>query len=186
MGLQALTSAFVTDPTAEAVAAFTRFQRTSSSAEVAARLLEVYYDTDIRALLPAIQAPTVVVHREGDLATRFALGREVATLVPGATLIPLPGSDHLFYRGDWEGVVEATLGFLGGGRAGPKLTVRELEVARLVAEGLTNRAIAVRLSIAPRTAEAHMDNIRRKLNVHSRAQIASWATEERLRSGASP
>jgi pimeloyl-ACP methyl ester carboxylesterase len=50
-GLKALTGAFVTDPTAEEVAAFTRLQRASASAAVAARLLEVYYDTDIRALL---------------------------------------------------------------------------------------------------------------------------------------
>jgi DNA-binding CsgD family transcriptional regulator len=58
---------------------------------------------------------------------------------------------------------------------------RELEVAGLVAEGLTNQAIASRLSIAPRTAGAHVENIRRKLQVRSRAQIAAWVTERRLR-----
>jgi DNA-binding NarL/FixJ family response regulator len=66
--------------------------------------------------------------------------------------------------------------------AGPRLTDRELEVAELVAEGLTNSSIARRLSVAPRTAEAHVENIRRKLQVHSRAQIAAWVTEYRLRS----
>ncbi len=53
-------------------------------------------------------------------------------------------------------------------------------MAELVAEGLTNQAIASRLSVAPRTAEAHMENIRRKLQVRSRAQIAAWVTEQRL------
>ena len=67
------------------------------------------------------------------------------------------------------------------GEPGPRLTGRELEVAELVAEGLTNQAIAGRLSVAPRTAEAHVENIRRKLQVHSRAQIAAWVTEQRLR-----
>jgi len=186
LGSRMLTDIFLPEPSAEDVETFPTFQRACASADVAAWLLEEYYSTDVRALLPTIQAPTAVLHREGDLATKFALGREVAALIPGATLIPLPGADHLFYRGDWEGVAEATIGFLGGSRAAPKLTVRELEVAGLVAEGLTNHAIAVRLSIAPRTAEAHVDNIRRKLDVHSRAQIAAWATEERLRSGASP
>ena len=66
-------------------------------------------------------------------------------------------------------------------RPGPRLTGRELEVAELVAQGLTNQAIARRLSVAPRTAEAHVENIRRKLQVHSRAQIAAWVTEQRLR-----
>jgi hypothetical protein len=50
-----------------------------------AGLLEVYYDTDIRALLPAIRARTAVLHREADRGTRFELGREVAALIPGAT-----------------------------------------------------------------------------------------------------
>ncbi len=182
LGLKALTGAFVTDPTAEDLAAFTRFQRASATAAVAARLLEVYYDTDVRALLPAIQARTAVLHREADDGTRFELGREVAALIPGATLIPLPGTSHLFYHGDWQAVLEATLSFLcEPASTGPRLTDRELEVAELVAEGLTNSAIARRLSVAPRTAEAHVENIRRKLQVRSRAQIAAWVTEYRLR-----
>lgn len=182
LGLKALTGAFVTDPTAEDVAAFSGFQRASASAAVAARLLEVYYGTDVRAVLPAIRARTAVLHREADKGTRFELGREVAALIPGATLFPLPGSSHLFYHGDWPAVMEVILGFLcQPASPGPRLTERELEVARLVAEGLTNQSIARRLSVAPRTAEAHVENIRRKLQVRSRAQIAAWVTEHRLR-----
>jgi len=183
LGLKAIAGAFVTDPTPEDLAGFTKFQRASASAAVAAELLDVYYDTDIRALLPAVRAPTVVLHREADRGTRFELGREVATLIPGATLIPLPGSSHLYYHGDWLAVAEALLDFLterAGG--GPRLTPRELQVAELVAEGLTNQAIASRLSVAPRTAEAHVENIRRKLEVNSRAQIATWVTRYRLHS----
>jgi pimeloyl-ACP methyl ester carboxylesterase/DNA-binding CsgD family transcriptional regulator len=182
LGLKALAGAFITDPTAEELEAFTRWQRAGASAAVAARLLEVYYGTDIRALLPAVRARTAVLHREGDQGTRFELGREVAALIPGATLIPLPGSSHLFYHGDWQAVLDAVLGFLGEDTdPEPRLTGRELEVAGLVADGLTSQAIARRLSVAPRTAEAHVENIRRKLQVHSRAQIAAWVTEHRLR-----
>jgi pimeloyl-ACP methyl ester carboxylesterase/DNA-binding CsgD family transcriptional regulator len=181
LGLKALAGAFVTDPTAEEMEAFTRFERVSASAAVAARMLEVYYDTDIRALLARVRAPTVVLHREADKGTRFKLGREVAALIPGATLVPLPGSSHLFYHGDWVAVLDAMLGFLCEPvNRGPRLTGRELEVAELVAAGLTNHAIARRLSVAPRTAEAHVENIRRKLQVRSRAQIAAWVTEHRL------
>jgi pimeloyl-ACP methyl ester carboxylesterase/DNA-binding CsgD family transcriptional regulator len=182
LGLKALAGAFVTEPTAEDLAGFTKFQRASASAAVAARLLEVYYETDVRTLLPVIRAPTAVLHRAADNGTRFALGREVAALIPAATLIPLPGSSHLYYHGDWQAVLEAVLGFLREpANTGPRLTDRELEVAELVAEGLTNSSIARRLSVAPRTAEAHVENIRRKLEVHSRAQIAAWVTEYRLR-----
>jgi pimeloyl-ACP methyl ester carboxylesterase len=181
LGLKVLSGLFVPDPTAEEVEMFTRLQRASASAEVAAQLLEEYYKTDIRALLPAIGAPTAVLHREADKGTRFELGRQVAALIPGATLIPLPGSSHLFYHGEWTAVLDAMLDFLREPDPGPRLTARELEVAELVAEGLTNQAIARRLSVAPRTAEAHVENIRRKLEVRSRAQIAAWVTEHRLR-----
>jgi DNA-binding CsgD family transcriptional regulator len=186
LGLKALAGAFVADPTAEDMAAFTQFQRASASAAVAADLLQVYYETDIRALLPAIRVPTEVLHREADAGTRFELGREAAAMIPGATLIPLPGASHVFYHGDWLAVLDAILGFLcEPASPGPQLTGRELQVAELVAEGLTNQSIARRLSVAPRTAEAHVENIRRKLQVHSRAQIAAWVTEHRLRRPAS-
>jgi pimeloyl-ACP methyl ester carboxylesterase/DNA-binding CsgD family transcriptional regulator len=183
LGLKVMTGILIPDPSAEDIDALARAQRESASAAVASRLLEVYYATDIRGMLPAIRARTGVLHREGDRATSFKLGQEVAGLIPGAALFPLPGSSHLFYHGDWAGVLDTMLGFLSEPDASEvvPLTERELEVAGLVAEGLTNHSIAVRLSIAPRTAEAHVENIRRKLAVHSRAQIAAWVTEHRLR-----
>jgi len=55
------------------------------------------------------------------------------------------------------------------------LTAREFEVARLVAEGLTNAEIAERLTIAPKTASAHIEHILAKLGVTRRAEIAAWA-----------
>ena len=128
-----------------------------------------------------------MLHREADRGTRFDLGREIAALIPGATLIPLPGSSHLYYHGDSPAVLEAVTDFLDEpADAGPPLTGRELEVAGLVAAGLTNQAIARRLAIAPRTAEAHVENIRRKLQVRSRAQIAAWVTERRCACDLSP
>ncbi|MFI5893565.1 helix-turn-helix transcriptional regulator [Actinoplanes sp. NPDC051513] len=54
------------------------------------------------------------------------------------------------------------------------LSARELEVARLVAAGMTNREIAAELTIAPKTAAAHVEHIRAKLGVSRRAQIATW------------
>jgi non-specific serine/threonine protein kinase len=55
-----------------------------------------------------------------------------------------------------------------------RITAREREVAALVAQGLTNRAIADVLVISERTAEGHVEQIRNKLGFHSRAQIAAW------------
>jgi DNA-binding CsgD family transcriptional regulator len=58
-----------------------------------------------------------------------------------------------------------------------QLTRREMEVAALVARGLTNRQIAERLVIAPGTAALHVEHLRQKLGARSRAQVAAWAVE---------
>jgi pimeloyl-ACP methyl ester carboxylesterase/DNA-binding CsgD family transcriptional regulator len=182
LGSKVMTGIFVPDPSADEAAAFGHLQRISATAEVASQYLATYYQTDIRSLLPAITARTAVLHREGDTATRFELGRKVAALIPQAELHPLPGTGHLYYHGEWQSVLDAILSFLDGAASSdPRLTAREMQVARLVATGLTNQAIASTLSVAPRTAEAHVENIRRKLDVRSRAQIAAWVTEHAAR-----
>src|ERR1700749_4136060 len=58
LGLKAIAGAFVTAPTAEDLAGFAKFQRASASAGVAARLLDVYYNTHVGDLVPAVQALT--------------------------------------------------------------------------------------------------------------------------------
>jgi hypothetical protein len=126
-----------------------------------------------------------VLHREADKGTRFELGREVAALIPGATLIPLPGSSHLFYHGDWGTVLGAVLGFLSEPVSpGPPLTGRQLEVAGLVAKGLTKYSIARRLSVAPRDSRGARGEHPSQAASALPGQIAAWVTEHRLRPGA--
>ena len=57
------------------------------------------------------------------------------------------------------------------------LSPREREVAGLIAEGLSNRAIADRLGLSERTIEAHVEHILSKLGFRSRARVATWVTE---------
>jgi predicted ATPase/DNA-binding CsgD family transcriptional regulator len=59
------------------------------------------------------------------------------------------------------------------------LTARERETAELIAEGLSNRQIATRLSISVRTVETHAQHILTKLGFRSRSQIASWVVRQR-------
>jgi DNA-binding CsgD family transcriptional regulator len=61
---------------------------------------------------------------------------------------------------------------------GTGLTRRQLEIARLVADDLTNRQIAARLFLSERTVETHVTNILNKLGLSSRVQLARWAAEE--------
>ncbi len=62
--------------------------------------------------------------------------------------------------------------------APPKLSRREREVARLVAEGLTSREIGAKLFISERTAEGHVEQIRNKLGFRTRAQVAAWVAAQ--------
>jgi DNA-binding CsgD family transcriptional regulator len=68
------------------------------------------------------------------------------------------------------------------GAAGPggALTRKELEIAQLVSEGLTNREIADRLVISERTVDNHVQHILTKLDFHRRSQIAAWWAEHRM------
>lgn len=56
----------------------------------------------------------------------------------------------------------------------PPLSRRENDIAALVAEGLTNREIAQRLFISERTVDSHLEHVREKLAMNSRAQVAGW------------
>jgi non-specific serine/threonine protein kinase len=60
------------------------------------------------------------------------------------------------------------------------LTRRELEIAALIASGLSNRQIGERLVIGERTVDTHVTNIRTKLELHRRVQITAWAIAHHL------
>jgi predicted ATPase/DNA-binding CsgD family transcriptional regulator len=70
-------------------------------------------------------------------------------------------------------------GSLPGLNASPVLTTRELEIARLIARGLSNRGIAAELTISPATAARHVANIFGKLGFTSRTQVAAWIAEQK-------
>jgi DNA-binding NarL/FixJ family response regulator len=58
------------------------------------------------------------------------------------------------------------------------LTVRESEILRLIASGMSNRVIADRLFLSPRTVERHIANIYLKINAHNRAEAIVYALRE--------
>ena len=64
---------------------------------------------------------------------------------------------------------------------GNRLSPRELDVARVLVAGRTNRQIAEQLVISEWTADTHVRHILTKLSFRSRAQVAVWATEQGLR-----
>ena len=73
---------------------------------------------DVRSLLPAVRAPTLVIYREDDSLIPAAASRKVADGIPGARAVGLPGSDHLFVV-DHERIVDEAEEFLTGRPAVP-------------------------------------------------------------------
>jgi len=190
LGSRLLADMFAPSWSSEDRAAFTAIQRACADAQVAARLLELIYETDVRDDLPRVRAPALVVHREHDRAMRLRGAREVAALLPRAELVTLPGDAHLPWHGDGDAVLRAVAAFLGI-KAPPQasepdadvlgeLSAREREVLALVAQGLSDSQIAERLVISPHTVHRHVANILAKLGLPTRAAAAARAARTGL------
>lgn len=119
IGSHALASIFVPEADPVFLAKLARFQREAADKEMAAALLESGYGYDVREAMAAVRAPTLVIHRRGDRATKSHFGVDLAAGVPGARLVMLEGDIHFPWLGEWETVAELVEDFVLD-RAGPK------------------------------------------------------------------
>ncbi len=103
-----------------------RLLRSGSSPGGMARLMNLYREIDTREVLPAITAPTLVLHRSKDRLAPVTWGRYLGDNIPGARYVELPGRDHLMAAGDQDGLLDEVEEFLTGER-------REREPDRVLA-----------------------------------------------------
>jgi class 3 adenylate cyclase len=96
-----------------------RFERQAASPMRVQQLFQMFLDTDVRASLPLIQAPTLVLHRRGDRAVNYRAAQWLADQIEGARYVELSGQDHLPWVGDSNAPLEAIEEFLTGVRPGP-------------------------------------------------------------------
>ena len=113
MGSSALASIFVPSGEPTMAAFFTELQKRAASGEMAARIIEEGEGLDITHLLSEVKSPTLVVHRRDDRVVPVELGRELASLIPGARLATLEGDIHPPYWGDTRKILEVIAEFLG-------------------------------------------------------------------------
>jgi class 3 adenylate cyclase/pimeloyl-ACP methyl ester carboxylesterase len=113
VGSKALADIFLPGGDVPALKWFARLQREAATAEMAAKLLDLTYSLDVTDLLPRLRVPTLVIHRKGDKAIPFHLGREMASMIPNSRFVPLEGSIHLPFFGDADAVLRITGEFLG-------------------------------------------------------------------------
>jgi pimeloyl-ACP methyl ester carboxylesterase len=95
---------------------FATLCRMSASPGAALTLLRMNFEIDVRAILPAIRVPTLILHRVGDLRVNVGNSRYLAEHIPGAKYVELPGSDHYMWVGDDDPVTDEIEEFLTGAR----------------------------------------------------------------------
>jgi class 3 adenylate cyclase len=103
---------------AEGQQAWARFLRLAASPATAADVLRTLFQIDVRAALPSIQAPTLVLHRRDNALVSLESGRYLADHIAGARFVELPGADYGLGLGDVDEVIDEVEEFLTGARAG--------------------------------------------------------------------
>jgi len=169
------------------VAWWSELQRMSTGPETAVKLWHAFHALDIREQMEKIQTPTLVAHVRGDRMVPFDMGRALAARIPSAQFLSLEGKSHILQLDDpgWSSFVSEFRRFLIGqglDQTEPPpefqtLTDRERAVLDLVAQGLSNDAIARHLSIASKTTRNHISNIGSKLDIPTRSQLIVKARE---------
>ena len=95
---------------------FARLERGAASPATAAKMVMMNTQVDVRAVLPSIQAPTLVLHRAEDRFVDKRHSLYTAEHIPGARLVELPGSEVITFGADDDRLLEEVEEFLTGAR----------------------------------------------------------------------
>ena len=110
VGIEERAPSMVHDPSFRAW--WASYLRMGASPGAAVALTKMNAEIDVRDVLPSIRVPTLVLHREGDQCLKVEEGRYLASRIPGAKYVELPGNDHLPFLGDQDAIVREIEAFL--------------------------------------------------------------------------
>jgi pimeloyl-ACP methyl ester carboxylesterase len=92
---QMFTSQFLPDGTREQWEAFNDLQRRTTSPANAVRFLETFSRIDVTGIAPLVRCPTLMLHSRDDHRQPLSQAKELAALIPGCRLVPLPSRNHI-------------------------------------------------------------------------------------------
>ncbi len=96
-----------------------RFERLGATPAAAMQLARMNSEIDVRAVLPSVRVPTLVIHRKNDSRVPLAAGRYLAAHIAGARYVEVEGSDHPLWVGETDSIVDEIEAFLTGVRPVP-------------------------------------------------------------------
>jgi two-component system, NarL family, response regulator NreC len=142
----------------------------------------------IKERLPRTQVLILTVHEDGALLREAIRAGASGYIIKRAVESELINAIRAVQRGELyvhSAMTRALFhdrsdGAAPGRRDPVSLTRRETGIARLLAQGYTNRQIAEELGLSVRTAETHRANIMSKLGLKSRVELVRWAVKQRL------
>ena len=148
-----------------------RYQRLAASPAMARAVLRLAAEIDIREVLPAISAPTLVLHRSGDLLWPVEGARFVAECIPGARIVELPGIDHFPFSGEVDPLLDEVEAFLTGTRRAPESDRRLLTVLFTDIVDSTDRLATLGDRRWREVLERHDALVRGELEVHGGREV---------------
>jgi class 3 adenylate cyclase len=152
---------FADDP--ETVEFTARMERSAASPAMVQKIFEMFLDIDVRAILPTIRVPTLVLHRHGDRVVNRRAGQALAAGIPDARYVELPGIDHLPWAGDAEPLLGEIEEFLTGARSVPEPDRVLATVMFTDIVGSTERAAELGDARWRELLSAHQAAVRREL-----------------------
>lgn len=93
---------------------FARWLRMSATSTIANEINRMNFEIDVRHLLGSIRCPVLLLHSVGDRTINIENSRHMATKIPGAKFVELPGEDHLPWLSDAESILDEIEEFLTG------------------------------------------------------------------------
>lgn len=149
-----------------------RYQRQTASPSAMRRLMMANDQIDVRAILPQIRRPTLIIQRRGDFIVRCGNGRYLADHVPDAVYLELPGADHLPTEGDMDAIVDAVGHFGATDKLQP-----ETPADRFLATVLFTDIVGS-TELAGRLGDRAWRDLLQRFHGFSRAQIEAFRGRE--------
>jgi pimeloyl-ACP methyl ester carboxylesterase/DNA-binding CsgD family transcriptional regulator len=183
---QLFTAQFVPGASAEQFEWFNELCRRTTTPEIAARLLAARGEVNVRALLPQVRTPTLVLHARHDEIVPFEAGKYLASEIPSAEFVQLDSRNHILLADEpaWKRFKEAVLEFTGGPReTGAEdallatLSARERQILAAVVAGQNNAEIGAALFVSEKTVRNTLTRVFDKLGVRTRTQAAMLARD---------